>query len=488
MAPRRRNPFPGLVLAGLVPALLLGGCWRFADGRAPSDGSGAGGSATTTTIAGQSLGIALSTPVLSVRRAPAVLARDVNLSALSTALQPLIAQLDSNSCLAVSIDGKPVAAFNESAVLRPASNVKLITASVALEVLGAEYTYTTTVNGTLGDGGVVSGDLVLVGGGDPLLSSAWWDGPNQKFPPFNVTSIEALANSIVAAGVTSITGAVVGDASRYDDEWYLPTWGDGLRFTEGGPLSALLVNDSREAADRSSNDPVFGAATVLTQLLQERGITIAGSPGKGTANGAAVIAQVVSQPLPAILQEMLTTSDNNTAELVLKEIGLQAGGAPTSVAGIAVVLQTLQEWGIPMDGITLVDGSGLSDENRLTCAALLAVVQHGSVDDPVGQGLPIGGQQGGTLYDAFQEGQPLSGVIRAKTGTLDNTDGIANKLGTKALSGYIPQAGGGAIEFSFLLNGETITNKSEYRPLWELFATIMAAYPTGPGVDTLSPR
>lgn len=486
MAPRRRNPYPGLVLVAFVPALLLAGCWRFADGRAPAS---AGSSVSTSTSgAGQAPVAALSTPVLSVRRAPAVLARDSNLAELATALQPLIAQLDSNSCLAVSIDGKPVAAVNETASLRPASNVKLITAAVALEVLGADYTYTTTVNGSLADGGVVNGDLVLVGGGDPLLSSAWWDGPNQKFPPFNVTSIEALADSIVAAGVTSITGSVVGDASRYDDEWYLPTWGDGLRFTEGGPLSALLVNDSREASDRSSNDPVVGAATVLTQLLQERNVAVAGSPGTGSANGAAEIAKVVSQPLPAILQEMLTTSDNNTAELVLKEIGLETGDAPTTVAGIAVVMQTLQSWGIPMDGVTLVDGSGLSDENRLTCAALLAVVQHGSVDDPVGQGLPIGGQQGGTLYDAFQEGQPLSGIIRAKTGTLDNTDGIANKLGTKALSGYIPQAGGGAIEFSYLLNGETITNKTEYRPLWELFATIMAAYPTGPGVDTLSPR
>ncbi|MEQ1702387.1 MAG: D-alanyl-D-alanine carboxypeptidase/D-alanyl-D-alanine-endopeptidase, partial [Ilumatobacteraceae bacterium] len=476
------------VLAALVPALVLGGCWRFADGRAPASEPNNSGSSTSSTVIGQAPAVALSTPVLSVRRAPAVLARDSNLSSLATALQPLLSQLDGNSCLSVSIDGKPVAAVNETASLRPASNVKLITASVALEVLGADHTYTTTVNGALGDGGVVNGDLVLVGGGDPMLSSEWWDGPNQKFPPFNVTSIEALADSIAAAGVTSITGSVVGDASRYDDEWYLPTWGDGLRFTEGGPLSALLINDSREASDRSSNDPVIGAATVLTQLLEERGVTVAGAPGKGSANGSAEIAKVVSQPLPAILQEMLTTSDNNTAELVLKEIGLKAGGAPTTVAGIAVVLQTLQSWGIPMDGITLVDGSGLSDENRLTCAALLAVVQHGSVEDAVGQGLPIGGQQGGTLYDAFQEGQPLSGIIRAKTGTLDNTDGVANKLGTKALSGYIPQAGGGAIEFSFLLNGETITNKTEYRPLWELFASIMAAYPTGPGVATLSPR
>ena len=197
---------------------------------------------------------------------------------------------------------------------------------------------------------------------------------------------------------------------------------------------------------------------------------------------------MTSQPLPAVLQEMLTTSDNNTAELMLKELGLQAGGAPTTNAGLSVVMTTLQKWSIPMEGVTLVDGSGLSDENRLTCAALLAVLQHGSVDDAVGQGLPLGGREGGTLYDAFQEGEPLSGVIRAKTGTLDNTDGVPDKPGTKALSGYVPLEGGGSIEFAMLLNGETITNKTEYRPIWELFATTLAAYPSGPTAATLGPR
>lgn len=485
MARRRRNPYPGLLAVALVPALLLAGCWRFADSRGAS---GTAAVPTTEASAEPTTPAALTTPLLSVRRSPAVLSRNANVAALRADLQPLLDTIGSTSCFALSIDGLPVAAVNDTEPLRPASNVKLITASVALQVLGADFVYTTTVNGAVGAGGVVAGDLYLVGGGDPLLSSTWWDGPSQKFPPFNVTSIEELADSVKAAGVTAVTGSVIGDASRYDDEWYLPTWADSLHFSEGGPLSALLVNDSREAADRSSNDPAVGAATVLTQLLQERGITVGGAPGKGTADGSPVVASIDSQPLPAVLAEMLTTSDNNTAELMLKEMGLKAGGAPTTVAGITVVMDTLTEWGIPLDGVTLVDGSGLSDENRLTCAALLAVLQRGSVDDAVGQGLPVGGQVGGTLYDAFQEGEPLSGIIRAKTGTLDNTDGVPDKPGAKSLSGYIPVDGGGAIEFSLLLNGETITNKTEYRPTWELFASILAAYPTGPTPATLAPR
>ena len=486
MARRRRNPFPALIVLATLPALALGGCWRFAEGRTPAVVS-----ATLPATADSGGGdgpTSLATALLSVRRAPGVLARELNVTAFRTALQPFLQGLNDNECFDISIDGAPVAAVHETAVLRPASNVKLITASVALEVLGPEFAYTTSVNAKVGDGGVVAGNLYLVGGGDPLLSNSWWRGANPQFPQINGTSIEALADSVKAAGVTSITGGVVGDASRYDDVWYVPSWESAIRFAEGGPLSALAVNDSREAPDTSSNDPVVGAAKVFTQLLQERGITVGGAPTTGKAADEPLIATAVSQKLPAILQEMLTTSDNTTADMVLKEMGLAVKGTGSTDAGLAVVMDTLRSWNVPLDGVALFDGSGLSDDNRATCAALLAVVQHGSVDDAVGQGLPIGGKEGGTLADAFQEGQPLYGVIRAKTGTLDNTDGVANKLGAKSLSGYVPLAGGGAIEFSLLLNGETITNKTEYRPIWEQFATILAAYPSGPGADTLAPR
>lgn len=488
---RRRNPFPALVVLAILPALALGGCWRFAAGRAPS--TEAGGSPANSLPDGSVPEPAvavdpLSTPLLSVRRTPAVLARDSSLSSFVATMEGFLPQIDDTSCVAVSVDGKPVAAKNADVPLRPASNVKVITAAVALQVLGAEFTYTTEVRGTLA-GGAVQGDLYLVGGGDPLLSNAWWNGPNAKYPPFNITSIETLADNIVAAGVTSVGGSIVGDASRYDDEWYAPTWGDDVRFTEGGPVSGLLVNDSREAIDRSSNDPAVGAATVLTQLLNERGISVGSSATSGTTPAeAAVITSVQSQPLPAVLAEMLTTSDNNTAEMVLKEIGLQAGAGPSREAGLAVVMATLEEWGVPLDGVALVDGSGLSDDNRLTCNTLLAVMQHVSTEDPIGQGLAIAAQPGGTLSDAF-EGTDLAGVLRAKTGTLYNyDDGVGGKPGAKALSGFVPQEGGGAVEFVILLNGPQISEKVEYRPIWDAFGLVLASYPSGAAVSDLAPR
>ncbi|MCE9622496.1 MAG: D-alanyl-D-alanine carboxypeptidase/D-alanyl-D-alanine-endopeptidase [Actinomycetia bacterium] len=488
---RRRNPYPALIIAALIPAVALGGLWQFADGQKP-DAVSASVTAPTVDSSLPPTVQVLVTPILSVRRAPSVLARQVNDAAFKAALQPFADSINNTSCFAVSVDGEPVVSVNETEALRPASNVKLITAAVALEVLGAEFKYTTTIKGVVGAGGVITGNLYFVGGGDPVLNSAWWNGPNKNYPPFNSTSIEALADAIKAAGVTSITGSVVGDATRYDGEQYPPSWANDVRFTDGGPVSALLVNDSRESATVASSDPVVGAATVLTTLLTERGITVGTPPVAGGAPAdAPIITTIDSLPLPAILAEMLSTSDNSTAEMVLKEIGFASSGAGTRAAGLAVLMSTMQAWGVPTEGISLVDGSGLSDDDRMTCAALLAVLQHGSVADAVGQGLAVGGAPGTTLYDAFLTGEPLSGVIRAKTGTLNNlADGTTpdGKPAAKALSGFVPTEGGGVIEFSLLLNGQTISDPSQYKPIWLAMAEIFADYPSGPTAADLGPR
>ena len=188
---------------------------------------------------------------------------------------------------------------------------------------------------------------------------------------------------------------------------------------------------------------------------------------------------------------MLTTSDNSTAEMMLKEIDVASGGTGTRTGGLAILMSTMQGWGIPIEGITLVDASGLSDDDRLTCGALLAVLQHGSVADAVGQGLAVGGAAGSTLYDVFLAGQPLSGIIRAKTGTLNNlSDGVTpdGKPAAKALSGYVPSEGGGVIEFSLLLNGQTISDPAQYQPIWNVMAEIFADYPSGPSAADLGPR
>ena len=213
----------------------------------------------------------------------------------------------------------------------PASNQKLLVAAAALHVLGPEHTFTTEVRAGGVSGGVVAGDLYLVGGGDPLLTTS--DYPAETingYPVLNATSLDALADSVVAAGITQIEGNIVGDGSRYDDEWFDPSWPEEIRVTEAGPVDALMVNDVRFLTDewQPANDPNAGAAEELGRLLEERGVTIGGQGESGTAPAdAAAIASIESAPLPTVIAEMQATSDNNTAEMLLKELGVAAGPA-----------------------------------------------------------------------------------------------------------------------------------------------------------------
>jgi serine-type D-Ala-D-Ala carboxypeptidase/endopeptidase (penicillin-binding protein 4) len=477
MPKRRINPIPVLVVLAALPAAGLAAAWRFADARRPPP--------VVQPVAPDpaTLPAVMPTPLLSVRRAPGVLSRQVNHTALQSALQPLLASVDDNRCFALAIDGQQVAAKNETLPLAPASNLKILTAAVALDVLGPGFTYSTKVVGALADG-VVQGDLYLVGGGDPVLASEWWNGNNPKWPPFNETSFEALADAIQQQGVTRITGGLVGDGSRYDDEFYAPTWAAADHVTQAGPIDALLANDSWQTPQAAANDPALGAAAVLRGMLVDRGISVGDASTGIAAAGAATIAEVQSQPFPAILAEMLTTSDNNTSEMVLKEIGFQATGQGTRSAGLQVVMEKLTAWGVPTAGVVLVDGSGLSDANRLTCAAILGVLEHGSATDAVGQGMPVAGAPGGTLFDVFTD-SPLAGKLHGKTGSL-NPNCNAGQLGAKSLGGYVPQTGGGAIEFVLLQNGQCIANN--YKPLWEQLGQALGPYPTGPSPEILAPR
>ncbi len=260
----------------------------------------------------------------------------------------------------------------------PASTHKLAVAAVALEVLGPDHRFTTKVAASTPVDGVIEGDLVLVGGGDPLLVSADFPISEDSQPAFNTTSLDGLADAVVAAGVTTIDGSILGDGSRYDDEFVIPSWGPAVAFVDAGPYDALVVNDARVLGRTArQRDPNEAAAREFARLLRDRDVAINGGIGVGTADPAVpVLASVESEPLTAVLAEMLTTSDNDTAEMLLKELGVADSGEGTVAAGLNVVDRTLRAWGIPMEGVRLVDASGLSTDNRMTCAALLAVLQR----------------------------------------------------------------------------------------------------------------
>ena len=301
---------------------------------------------------------------------------------------------------------------------------------------------------------MINGDVYLVGGGDPLLSGDWYPQSDlDRFPAFNTTSLDELARNLAAAGVTQINGDVLGDGSRYDDELYAPGWGADVNGIEAGPYDALLVNDARVLGDdQRANDPNKAGAREFVRILAEQGIARHRRRRNGhRAGGAAELATMQSQPLPAVIAEMLTNSDNNTAELMFKEIGLTASGAGTRQAGADAIAATLAGGESTPPGWSSPTAVGSAPTTGSRARTMLAVLQHAGFDSPVGQGLAIGGETG-TLVDVFGD-TTVAGRIRGKTGTLNNVPFDQDPPAVKALSGYLPVDGGGAIEYTLLLNG-----------------------------------
>ncbi len=414
----------------------------------------------------------------------------LNIDAFAGEVGQFLSSLNDRSCGAVSIDGVPVGDRNADLAVIPASTQKLPVASTALELLGSDFRYrTTVVADSSAIDGIVEGDLYLIGGGDPLLSSDWYPTSNlERNPVTSPTSFDSLADAVVAAGVTTVRGAVVGDGSRYDDEFFAPGWGDGVAGLEGGPYDALMANDSRVLGDPlRGNDPNEAAAREFTQLLEARGVAVGADARNGTApSGAVELASIESAPMSDVVAEMLGNSDNNTAEMMVKELGYTVSSSGTREAGLALVRQQLVDWEVDVAPIVLVDGSGLSLDNRLTCAAILTVLQESGFDSPIGQGIPLAGQTG-TLSNVFTD-HPVAGRLRGKTGTLNNPPFNVDPPAVKALAGYLPVEGGSAVEYALVLNGPTISDQSEYRQVWDDLAGALDTYPAGASPADLGPR
>lgn len=283
----RRSAGPLLVLGAfaLIPAIALFALFSWADGSI-EENEPAPPPPPSTVVAPPAFADPLSTSMLSMRRVPAVLSRQLNVSDFQQELTPFLGTLNDRSCAAVSVDGILIGAKNPNLAVIPASNEKLVVAAVALDVVGPDAVLTTSVvSAALPVDGVIGGDLTLVGGGDPLLSSDWYPTSNlERYAVLSPTSFDTLADRVRDAGITSITGNVVGDGSRYDDEFFAPGWGDGVAGLEAGPYDALMANDSRVLGEQQrANDPNTGAAREFIRLLNERGITVAGSAASGIA-------------------------------------------------------------------------------------------------------------------------------------------------------------------------------------------------------------
>ncbi len=483
----RIAPLFALVALALVPLAALTALLVWSDAQA-DDHERSTDERTDTFVPTVAAGPALTTSMFDFRRTPNTLVQLATERELATAMEQLAAFIDPRSCLAVSVNGRLVSSWNGDIAVIPASTNKLLVGGTAIEVLGPEYRFTTSLAAMPSIDGVVDGDLVLVGGGDPLLVTADFEDDDGDAPDAAATTqLERLADAVVAAGITSIRGSVVGDGSRYDDEFVNPAWADGVALIEAGPIGALLVNDG-QTIGRSGrqSDPHEAAARELWRLLGDRGVAVSNGFGTGVLDPALpVLATVESAPLSAIVADMLIRSDNDTAEMLVKELGHATTAAGTTDAGLAVVEDTVGGWGAPLEGVVFSDGSGLSAQNRLTCDTLVAVLDQLRAT-PTAEGLPVAGRSG-TLIDEFL-GTAVEGRLIAKTGTLTNPPADADPPEVKALAGYLDAPNGDVLAFALVLNGPGYVSADGYVPFWEALAERLAAHPVGPDVAALAPR
>ena len=485
----RRGPLVGLIVMALVPIAALTALVVWSDAQADEHEAAAQTEEFEPPPAAVTAepAPALTTSMVAYRRVPTALAALGADNELAIAMEQLAAFIDDRSCLAVSVDGRSVGSWNGDVAVIPASTNKLLIAGAAIELLGADHRFTTSVAAPPATDGVVDGDVYLVGGGDPLLVAGGFPLDDDAADASVTTPLDSLADAVVDAGITTIRGAVVGDATRYDDQYVNPTWGTGVAYVDAGPIGGLVVNDG-QTVGRSGrqNDPGEAAAREFARLLRERGVSVSDGWEAGAVEpGTPVLASIESAPLSSIVADMMTRSDNDTAEMLVKEIGVVGAGAGTTPAGLQVLDTTVRSWGVPMENVVLADGSGLSANNRLTCDTLVGVLDH-LADTPAVEGLAVAGRSG-TLIDEFL-GSPVEGQLVAKTGTLANPPADADPPEVKALAGSLEAANGDLLEFALVLNGPGYVTTDGYVGYWSALAERLAAHPTAPDIALLGPR
>ena len=314
--------------------------------------------------------------------------------------------------------------------LLPASTLKLLTAVTALKVLSPSRRIATRV--------VVDGStLTLIGGGDAMLASS---GPGASL----ATLATQVANQVQSTPVT-----LNYDTSLFSGRTLAAGWKKS--FPAAGvaaPVQALMVDQGRSNPRGNSRvaDPAKYAMQLFAKALRKNGVKVTIGAKVKAPTSATQIAKVESIPVQQLVNHMLTDSDNDLAESLAHLSGVAQSGTGTFATGAAAMKNAASELGIPIQGMKLFDGSGLSRKDRIAAQSIgkiLVLAANGSFDG-IAPALAVAGFTG-TLSDRFLTGPQkiAAGFVRAKTGTLSSD---------VALAGIVPDISGRVLVFAILAN------------------------------------
>ena len=300
--------------------------------------------------------------------------------------------------------------FSRSADERqiPASTMKVVTAATALHTLGADHRFVTRV---------VRGDtrnaIIIVGGGDPLLTAADLDR-------LALRTARALDRQGVA-----------GPVRLYVDDFLFPAptpaqgWAPGDSPTYAAAVRPLGI------VGQYSSDTVAAAVSVFAGALRARGVAVSYAGRAVAPDDAAELATFESNRLDKAVELMLLVSENNVAEILFRQVALARGYPATWSSSSTAALEALRELGIDSARLRLIDGSGLSSSNRLTARTLtdlldLVVAGDRPELEPMMSGMPVAGRTGTLTYRfAAPPANCAKGEVFAKTGSLTGVSTLA---------------------------------------------------------------
>ncbi len=425
--------------------------------------------------------------------------QSLDAQSLGKALDKLMSSsLVKNATVAVAFysprDSSLIYGHRASSKLVPASLQKLYTGIGALEALGPEYRFQTVIGGR-GEvvDGVLRGDLVVKGGGDPSwITDLYPEGPHRVF--------ELWADSLKALGISKVAGDLVGDISLYPTYPYSPLWEKtDLPYGYAPAVAALSFNanlvrfdlkGASRAGQKASASPRHGynyfklnnqintiankgSAAIWMQVSPDnRSVTLQGKLGINTPeylNAAVrnpplytlqVMKQTLSRkgiyvsgqirledeqaasdstralfvfdsfPLRDILGVMLKTSSNMLAESLLCHLGASAD------SGAVIIESLLAVQGLPGEELQVVDGSGLARQNLCAASHLGLALCHAKRQDwfDVFLGSLAVPSEEGTLKKRFKDLSDKT-VVYGKTGTMKDISNLAGYL--RALDGQL---------------------------------------------------
>lgn len=321
-------------------------------------------------------------------------------------------------------DGEVLAAHNEARPLVPASIMKSVSIASLLDDAGISYRYHTPVfiDGPV-DMGVVRGNLIVQGACDPSLHS--------RENPGSTDLVLEICKSLRQAGINKIEGEIIIDEAEFAGPSRPDSWMAADFSKSYGTGSHAFNFEDNARGQRSVENPKSVFAGRLRSKLLESNIYV---DGKDLGEGKRTrLFTHVSAPLDEIMRSCMMRSDNLYAESMLRTFGRLNGGDGSTQDAAKREYAKLEKMGMPLEGVEIVDGSGLSRSNRVTADFMGAVLERMSVSPDYASFFPLAGQEG-TLRKFLAE-TPLDSYIAMKTGSMK---GIQCYAGYKLDENYAP--------------------------------------------------